>query len=210
VATLTRELYFPTPIYYADLPAAAALNEAVRPRLYAWKAEDPAGIVRSNVAALGAWHSQLDMHRRPEYAPLVAEILAAARRMAQDLGYDPAYELVFDNMWANINPRHAYNRGHVHPNSLWSGVYYVQAPARSGRLVFADPRPQAQVAAAAFTRGVQHPPEVWSEVYFEAIAGRLILFPAWLVHEVEPNLAEEEGPAADRVSVSFNLFQRRP
>jgi uncharacterized protein (TIGR02466 family) len=49
----------------------------------------------------------------------------------------------------------------------------------------------------------------WSEVYFEPIEGRLLLFPAWLQHEVEPNLSEESGPAGDRISVSFNLFQQR-
>jgi uncharacterized protein (TIGR02466 family) len=29
-------------------------------------------------------------------------------------------------MWANINPPGGYNRAHTHPNSLWSGVYYVK------------------------------------------------------------------------------------
>ena len=37
----------------------------------------------------------------------------------------------------------------------------------------------------------------------------MILFPGWLMHEVEPNMSELEGPAGDRISVSFNLFQRR-
>jgi uncharacterized protein (TIGR02466 family) len=46
-------------------------------------------------------------------------------------------------------------------------------------------------------------------VYYEPLEGRLLLFPAWLQHEVEPNLAEQDGPAGDRISVSFNLFQQR-
>ena len=49
----------------------------------------------------------------------------------------------------------------------------------------------------------------WTEVYFEPVEGRLILFPAWLSHEVEPNLSDAEGDAAVRISISFNLFQRR-
>jgi uncharacterized protein (TIGR02466 family) len=207
---LMRELYFPTLIYYADLPGAKELNDTIKPHIYAWRAQDQEGIVRSNVKQLGAWHSRVDMHEREEYRELSGQILAAARTIAEDLGYDPTYQVVFDNMWANINPRYAYNRGHVHPNALWSGVYYVQAPAGSGRIFFTEPRPQAQMVAPKYRSGVPRRQEAWSEVYYEPIEGRLILFPAWLVHEVEPNLSNEEGPAGDRISVSFNIFQRRP
>jgi hypothetical protein len=46
-------------------------------------------------------------------------------------------------------------------------------------------------------------------VHYQPIAGRLIVFPAWLPHAVQPNLTEEEGLAADRISISFNFYQRR-
>lgn len=204
---LKRELYFPTSIYYEDLPGAHELNQALKPPIYALRSADPEGIVRSNVKRVGAWHSRLDLHQQGEYRPLTASILAAARKICDDLGYDPAYELVFDNMWANINPRYGYNRSHVHPNVLWSGVYYVQCPPDSGRIFFTDPRPQVLIAAARYAPNAPRKPEAWSEVYFEPTEGRLILFPAWLAHEVEPNMSDEEGPGGDRISISFNLRQ---
>lgn len=207
VAGLVREFYFPTPIYYSDLPDAELLNDAIKPHIYAWRDEDPAGIVRSNVKRVGSWHSRDDMNRRGEYSSLAAAILAAADTVFEQLGYDPGSIAAFDNMWANINPRYGLNRSHIHPNVLWSGVYYVQAPANCGRILFADPRAQATVLIPRYAPGTRKP-EVWSEVYFEAIAGRLILFPAWLAHEVEPNLAAAEGAAGDRISISFNLVQR--
>jgi len=206
---LVREAYFPTFIYFADLPGAAALNASIKPHIYAWRAQDQDGIVRSNVRQTGAWHSRLDMHQRAEYRALSTQILAAARRIFDDLGYDPAYEPAFSNMWANINPRHGYNRNHVHPNVLWSGVYYVQAPAGAGRIFFTDPRAQAQVLTPNYVPDKVRKPEAWNEVYFEPIMGRLILFPAWLTHEVEPNMSDAEGPAGDRISISFNVFQKR-
>lgn len=49
----------------------------------------------------------------------------------------------------------------------------------------------------------------WTEVFYKPIMGRLILFPSWLYHEVETNLAEGASPESDRISVSFNLFQAR-
>jgi uncharacterized protein (TIGR02466 family) len=43
-------------------------------------------------------------------------------------------------MWANINPPGGFNRTHIHPNSLWSGVYYVKTPKNCGHLKLEDPR----------------------------------------------------------------------
>ena len=46
-------------------------------------------------------------------------------------------------MWSNINPPGGMNRAHQHPNSLWSGVYYIKAPKNSGHLKIDDPRSSA-------------------------------------------------------------------
>ena len=206
---LIRKIYFSTPIYYQDLPDAEKLNETIKPQIYAWKSQDQEGIVRSNVKQVGSWHSQLDMHQREEYRALTEQILAAVQNIYDNLGYDPAYEPAYDNMWVIINPKYAYNRNHIHPNVLWSGVYYVQAPPDSGQIFFSDPRPQAQHFTPRYAPGTPRKREVWSEVYFQPIEGRLILFPGWLVHEVEPNMSDRDGPAGDRISVSFNFYQRR-
>jgi uncharacterized protein (TIGR02466 family) len=206
---LVAESYFPTLILFRDLPNAAELNGALKPAIYAWRDADPAGIVRSNVAQAGSWHSGLDMGSRPQFAMLVGEIQAHAESLFADLGYDPAFRPWLSNMWANIHPRHGYNRSHMHPNALWSGVYYVQSPPRSGRILFADPRAQALNNRPFYPADRPTPPLGWTEVYYEAIEGRILFFPAWLRHEVEPNLSDLEGDAGDRISVSFNFTQQR-
>jgi uncharacterized protein (TIGR02466 family) len=204
-----RESYFPTLILFRDLPNAIEINGAIKPALYAWREADPSGIVRSNAAQIGSWHSPLDMETRPEFAALVGEIQAHAEILFAELGYDPAFGPRLSNMWANIHPYRGYNRSHMHPNALWSGAYYVQAPPGSGRILFADPRAQA-LSCRAFFRGDRPvPPAGWTEVHYEPVAGRIMFFPAWLRHEVEPNLAGEEGRDGDRISVSFNFTQQR-
>ena len=55
-------------------------------------------------------------------------------------------------MWANINPPGGYNAPHIHPNSLFSGVYYIKAPKNSGNLVCNDPRPGVQLNMPARKR----------------------------------------------------------
>jgi uncharacterized protein (TIGR02466 family) len=208
-ARLVGESYFPTLIFFRDLPNGAALNDIVRPAVYAWRDNDPAGIVRSNMSQVGSWHSSLDMADRPEFAELVGEIQAHAETLFAQLGYDPDFGPWLSNMWVNVHPFHGYNRSHMHPNALWSGVYYVQSPPRSGRILFGDPRAQALNIRPIFRADRPVPPIGWTEVYYEAIEGRILFFPAWLRHEVEPNLSGVEGRAGDRISVSFNFTQRR-
>ena len=73
---------------------------------------------------------------------------------------------------------------------------------------FTDPRPQTQVLTPYYDPE-HRSPATWLEVHYQPIAGRLIVFPAWLPHAVQPNLTEEAGPAADRISISFNFHQCR-
>jgi uncharacterized protein (TIGR02466 family) len=140
---------------------------------------------------------------------LVAEICDAAQGVCDDLKYEPEYEPLVDNMWANISPRHAFNRMHIHPRVIWSGVYYLQTPRDSGLIHFTDPRVQSLMLCPVIDGEGLKEAHNWTEVYFEPIKRRLILFPAWLSHEVEPNLSEEEGDAGNRISISFNLLQQR-
>ncbi|MBL8698305.1 MAG: hypothetical protein JNK67_08030 [Alphaproteobacteria bacterium] len=207
---LVRELYFPTYVFYRDLESAPALNPALAGAIRDLRRADPDGLVRSNMKPAGSWHSALDLQSRAPFAPLAAEVLATSRAVAEDLGFDPARELVLDNMWAIVNPRHGSNRGHTHPRVLLSGCYYVQAPPGCGRICFVDPRPQAQVLPPWLSVAGRAQPHNWSEVAFDAIAGRMILFPAWLGHEVEPNLTALEGEASERIVIAFNLYQRPP
>ena len=109
---------------------------------------------------------------------------------------------VLGNMWANINYPGCFNRPHLHPNSLFSGVYWVKTPVKSGNLMLYDPRPRVQMAMPSRKKG-KLSPELWREVHYEPVAGRCIMFPSWLWHEVKPNKSNDT-----RISVSFNFLQR--
>ena len=202
-----QDLFFPTPIYFTDLGEAEAINARIKPLIRAWREEDPHGEFRSNEPQVGGWHSRTDMHTRREYDSLTREIFELMHGVYTNLGYDPDYEPVCDAMWTNINPPHASNRQHTHPHALWSGVYYVQTPPNCGLLYFTDPRPQTQVLTPYYDLK-RRSPTTWMEVHYQPIEGRIIVFPAWLPHAVQPNLTEEEGDAADRISISFNFHQR--
>ena len=205
---LFREAYFPTFIYYRDVPGVDDLNEDLKKKIYAWKRRDKTGIVRSNMTSLGSWHSDVDMNQREEFSEFVELINLTMLQVYENQEYDPDYVPVCDNMWANINPRYGYNRTHTHPNVLWSGVYYIQAPQDSGRIYLTDPRVQATTVTPHLGKQASEMRDTWKEVYFEPVAGRMLIFPAWLSHEVQPNLTKLKGRAADRISIAFNYIQQ--
>ena len=190
-----RELHFPTPIYIADIEHPT-LNQELERDIIAWSNQDK-GLNRTNVQG---WHSTTDMHEKPEYAKLV-DMLYASQKTVYDQEHLDS-EPVLGNMWANINPPGGMNRAHQHPNSLWSGVYYIKAPKNSGNLKIDDPR-----SVACMSRPKQKPGELptrlYRETHYEPKAGRLIMFPSWLMHCVDPNESNDI-----RISVSFNFLQK--
>jgi len=98
------------------------------------------------------------------------------------------------NVWASIHSACSRHHHHVHPESVASGVYYVDMPAGAGRFVLTDPR-----GRVAPFEGIRK---------LTPRTGDLIIFPPWLQHEVAPSCGMD--PQTRRVSISFNLIWRKP
>ena len=194
---MITEHHFPTMIYIKDLPNVTQLNSYLEQQVIKWSQVDPKGHTRTNV---NGWHSTTDMNKKEEYNVLTKELFAMQYEIykKEHLGPKP----VLGNMWANINKPGGYNRPHLHPNSLFSGVYWIKTPIKSGNLMLYEPRPGAQCNMPNRKEGPL-PSELWREVHYEPVAGRIIMFPAWLWHEVRPNESNDT-----RISVSFNFLQR--
>jgi uncharacterized protein (TIGR02466 family) len=108
------------------------------------------------------------------------------------------YLSVVDNIWININSTGSYNMPHVHPENLFSGVFYLKTPKSCGNIIFSHPS----------SNHVYHYDEKFIEewtninsgkMYQTPEPGKIIIFPSWLLHHVEPNLSQE-----DRISIAFN------
>ena len=189
---MIAEGFFPTLIYAkdVDLNTDQLANDIV-----AWSKQDK-GIKKTNVKG---WHSETNMHEMPQFKSLVDELFKMQFEVFKEEWLDREPRL--GNMWANINPPGGYNRPHIHANSLFSGVYYIKAPANSGKLVCNDPRPGVQTVMPTRKKG-QPPKHLWREVHLEPKVNRIIMFPSWLWHYVEPNESNDI-----RISVSFNFIQ---
>ena len=197
---MNREILFPTPIYMKMVKDVKKMNKYLYPLIKAWSKKDK---TETKTNAGGGWHSPTDMNFKDEYKPLTDELFTMQDEIYKDYGMEPKPGL--GNMWANINYPGAYNKQHNHPNSQWSGVYYVKVPKNSGSLFVEDPRPGPNIMMPRRLKGI--PKALWRVVIYPAIEGQIIMFPAWLSHGVEINESKEKGEKGWRISVSFNFIQ---
>ena len=191
---MIKAAYFPTIIYAKDVQLDNRLFEK---EIVEWSKKDK-GIRRTNMIG---WHSTTEMHQIPVFKPLVDELFKMQMEIYKEelLTREP----IIGNMWANINPPGGYNRPHIHPNSHFSGVYYIKAPQNSGEIVFNDPRSGAHMIMPERVKDIKPPSHLWREVRVIPLEGRMLMFPSWLWHCVEPNESNDI-----RISVSFNFIQK--
>jgi len=189
------QLLFATPVWSFDLPPtlepAALAEEVLRIR-----GQDPTGVQITNQ---GGWHSRTNLLEHAPLAPLFQWMAAHCQQALGELGWDFALARPrFNNAWAMVNGSGHSVRAHLHPNSLMSGVVYLQTPERSGNIAFLDPRNGAQVLLPP----LQDPQASLLNGRLEMVPrpGLMLLFPAWLWHEVGASHSDQE-----RISISFNI-----
>jgi len=142
---------------------------------------------------IGGWQSE-DAQGQPAcMRPLFHAIHRIANSAYQDLGIPREAEL--QTWWANINKYKDVNVTHVHPFSFVSGCVYIKSPDMEAKTVFERPDSMDDYLppseATEFNiRQYRVPPD----------EGRIVIFPAWLRHLVEPNMTQE-----DRISIAFNF-----
>jgi uncharacterized protein (TIGR02466 family) len=198
VAAVRCEALFCTPLWSSQHPDPVLL-QGLATTVLSLEAADPAGIQRTNQ---GGWHSPVTLLDQPQFAGLFHWIAAEALGAFEAWGWDLNQALpCFHNAWAMVNRKGSSTRAHLHPNSFFSGVCYLQVPAGSGAIAFLDPRSGAQMLQPPMRSDARgdHSGRVVQQPY----PGLLLLFPSWLWHEVEPSSCQEP-----RICISFNLGLR--
>lgn len=93
--------------------------------------------------------------------------------------------------WCNINEKYARNVYHSHKKSIFACVFYLQG-TDTGNLILTNPANVLNDCSdfAPFTR----------DFLFSPKDGDLILWPAWVPHEVEPNMSDRQ-----RINIVFDI-----
>jgi uncharacterized protein (TIGR02466 family) len=124
-------------------------------------------------------------------------------------GYDAAMRerlLIYSDAWFHVTRRGGFFGLYNHAMAAWSGVYCVN-PGRndadkpdSGLLSFVNPFLASAMYLDVSTAKLR-PPFAYHIRHVKMEPGQLVLFPAWLLHDVKP--FEGDG---ERVTVAFNCW----
>jgi uncharacterized protein (TIGR02466 family) len=155
----------------------------------------------------GGYRSKDGFLNRPEPAIqwLKSEIIPRVHHL---LGFSNSSQLGFNiDGWGQVLRAGDGQDAHVHPASIFAGVYYVTAPKEiissgksGGCLRLIDPRPGAAMAQVIRGKSIYGDN---MEICPDEKGGLLVLFPSYLMHEVKPMPASYKGP---RVAISFNVM----
>jgi uncharacterized protein (TIGR02466 family) len=200
------ERLFATDILRRELPARVArtINADIEAAVRDLAARDTAGAEWCRTHGYVGYTSYVSLDDLPSRYPVFADLVAHLDRAASAFAAHQHWalgrgRLRLDALWVNLLRPGGFHTGHIHPNSIISGTYYVRVPDGAPALRFEDPRlammmgapPRSPDTPAALRahRTLDPPPG----------PGTLVVWESWLRHEVALNRA-----ATDRISVSFN------
>jgi len=103
--------------------------------------------------------------------------------------------------WIMINSPNTYNITHTHPNSHLSGVFWIKALDKCGKLKFHNPNTfERYVELNSYVDLFRKDTNTHEAYIYEPKEGMLISFPSHVAHRVLENKSNE-----DRIAVSYNI-----
>ena len=114
---------------------------------------------------------------------------------------NPKEELDFyiTQSWLNVTKPGGFRQVHFHSNSIISGVFYIQTDV-SQTISFFDPIAKIKSVIKIDQESTPWNSDIWT---IDVTDNKLLLFPSWLDHGVEPNTNTK-----DVISLSFNVFMK--
>lgn len=187
---------FPIVVQSTRHPEAERLNTGVLAEIEKLRQVTPNSHLRHSASkAYTTIQSCNDLHMRPEFKEITEFFLEELEKIAEYQKIKTYNkEIIINNCWFNIFTYKTFIDSHNHPNSIFTGVYYVKIPMGSAELVLeselTDQISRASIGAAnefnVTTRAIAPAP------------GLLVLFNSNIMHRTQLHRIPDE-----RVSISF-------
>jgi len=104
--------------------------------------------------------------------------------------------------WALIGAKGSVTDLHLHPNAIFSGIYYVKSNKDNGHLHFSVPQSTPTYCSSTVQIESKQFNYLNAKAYaMEALTGDIFIFPSHMYHNVTENKSSEE-----RCAISFNFF----
>lgn len=187
---------YSTPLWQSEYPEFEEYREIFLAAIREYKERNPSKETpRSNVSG---YQSPDTLHHVPELEPLFQYICQIGIGACADLDFVDC-DIAITSAWLNVNnSRQCMNNVHIH-GDVFSGVFYLQAPERSGKLVISNPAINRLWEGCRLA--AQKNKFTGESIKIDPREGNIILFPSYLPHSVETNDHDEE-----RISISFNII----
>ena len=191
-------MLFPTVVQTTDIENSDALNKRLVEAVATLQAQIPN--TKPDDWACSVYttlHSEIDLFLVHPFSEIKPIALREISRYAETMHmHAPAANLRILDAWINVYETGDSQEMHVHKNSVFSGIYYVQAPEGCSEVMFRSSEADTMI----------DPPKTATdelnatEALFPAVAGQMIIFRSNLQHCVLSNATQ-----APRISLSFNV-----
>jgi len=194
MSKMNVDLCFATPLCYKTISID---NNALEEYCYKLQKE-------SNTKTLpGGWQSgNLDLSM-PEFGSIIVNIESMLKEIRELYNIKKGVLTQIDNGWININypglSQLADNYYHIHPSYFFSFVYYVKAKKDAGNLKMTSTYNNLEYLLPDIAYNELNTINS-SRILIDPVPGKLIAFPSWISHYVEPNLSN-----SDRISIAFDI-----
>tara|TARA_R110000822_G_scaffold79520_2_gene190157 strand:- start:405 stop:1019 length:615 start_codon:yes stop_codon:yes gene_type:complete len=180
---------FPTPIYFTNLKRSFSLKELKEVEIHKKKLSQNTG----NYNTLNSY-----ILNEKTFIPLKKELELHIKDYFNRI-YSPEDDKItpyITQSWLNYTDKNQYHHIHQHPNSLVSGVLYINADEKYDKIKFHDKQYNCfKITPKDYN---MYNSNSW---WFPVKKTDLVLFPSSTTHSVE----NKEGDNT-RVSLAFNVF----
>ena len=185
---------FPSSVHLIDIENYDVVKDESLSFIYKEKENNSSSIFNTNV---GGWQSDSYYH---QWDNIIKKIVDKGVSKHSEFYLDYK-KLEYSALWFNINKKGNYNYSHQHPRCDLSGVLWIKTPPNCGITAFESLHSYiADNHLESLNEEYKYDTKNYSEYNFNPMEGRMIIFPSYLRHQVEPNESDDE-----RISVSFNL-----
>ena len=190
------KLLFPTVIHELKVDNFGLIKKGLVEFVYEEREKDSKGLKFSNQ---GGWQSDFEYCRFDNI--LLSTVTKALNSYFENDVLDMSKKITYNGLWMNINEKDNYNLAHNHPGCHLAGVFWIQTPKGCGNLEFQNPHSFTMFQEMMrYTEIFQKKSNAYQVYTFPPREGTILLFPASLMHKVDPSQSDE-----DRISVAFNL-----
>ena len=189
---------FAVAVWLVEYEDFAAVNDAIVAEMARvdWDKEHRRRGLENEVERRHGEDVFITVEQVPSARAIVDAFSYNCNQIAREAGWDLEHnEIRVTDLWAHLTPPGRSTQSHHHMPDHLSCAYYVRTPPDCGNLRLDDDRKHRTLEPAAANAG----PTTSKFVEIAAREGLMVIFPAWMSHQVGENRSAER-----RVSLSMN------